>query len=310
MRLKRTTKQLIIAVTIGVVVVGIAFAISLYIISGQMKDNYQKQIDEANQLISVNQKNVYVAKEEIPAQETITEDKLQYINVFTGLSDEAYITKDDFGKMAVVDIPAKVPVQKNMITSSTVASDVREEEFNVFYLSSNLKENDYIDVRIIFPNGEDYSVLSKKSVKDLSLENGNCFLWLTAEEILRISGAIVDSYLHDGTKLYTVKYVEPLAQDGTEITYLPNEDVINLIRNDPNIVKLASESLNEEIRRSLDDRLSTFYQSYNGQVSWDNVAPKVSQVTGQENATESDFITPVPETNENTDEEEGVYYVE
>lgn len=319
MRFKKTHKQLFFAVigTLGLSVV--AGMIVFFLYYGQLKDNFDRQMNEANDLIESNQQIAYVAKQAIAAGDTITEDKLQSLKIFTNLPAERYITNKDFGKVALVEIPASTPVQENMITENTVDSDVREEEFNVFYLSDNLKDNDYVDIRIIYPNGEDFSVLSKKVIKNLSLEDGKCYFWLNAEELLRISGAIVDSYLHDGSKLYTVKYVEPATQEATKVTYVPNTDVINLIKSDPNIVKIASENLSEEIRNSLDDRLKTFYQTYNGQVIWsktsggtqvDNTNAKTSQpvVTDQSSTkTSSDEKNTQDKTD---DSEEGVYYVE
>jgi hypothetical protein len=246
----------------------------------------------------------------IAAGEKITEDLVDYRKEFTGLSPEFYITKNDFGKLAVININANVPIQVSMISKSIIEKDLREEEFNLFYLSSNLIENDYVDIRIIYPNGEDYSVLAKKQLKNLSLENGNCFLWLNIEELLRISGAIVDSYLHPGSKLYTVKYIEPAIQEATVVTYSPPTEVIDLIKRDPNVLQRASETLSIQVREQLDSRLNGFYQNYNGEVTWEEnkIYSQESSVGISTNVDSS--INTSKEENENNSTEEEVHYVD
>lgn len=51
------------------------------------------------------------------------------------------------------------------------------------------------------------SFLVKSEVKNLSLEKNDCFMWLNAEELLRVSGAIIDCYLKEAFKaLYRKVY--------------------------------------------------------------------------------------------------------
>lgn len=288
-KIRKSTKQVILSVFITIMIAIVAFLAVCFTFVNQVKVKNEKVIQEHQnaiqgyqELISLNQQYVYIANDEIAAGDDIAEDKVSYIQVFTGLPAENYINQDDFGKTAVVDIPANVPIAKNMISENTVPGDLREEEFSVFYLNSNLQDNDYVDLRILYPNGEDYSVLSKKAVKNLSLEGARCFLWLDSEELLRISGAIIDAYLNEGTKLYTVKYIEPLVQEATIITYVPNTDVIHLIENDPNILDIAVETLSKEVRKKLESRLNSFYRKENSGNILDEQALDDESKDGQE----------------------------
>lgn len=297
-----------VAITSVSFFVGITLVYFLYV--RQVQENYEVELQRANNELQSNLKFVYTAKEEIKAGDKVSQDKVEYRQVFTGIGEDKYISEEDIGKLAVVDISKDLPVQKNMVSLSTVGKDIREEEFNVFYLNSNLRENDFVDIRILYPNGEDYVVLSKKALKDLSLENSNCFLWLDAEELLRISGAIVDCFLNTGAKLYTVKYVEPLIQEETKVTYNPRTDVINLIKNDPNVIEIAQESLSEEMRQDLDNRLNEFYQNYNGEVTWQKTDASLVPNDNNEKSEKAYQI----DTNENSQgpetEDAGVEYVE
>jgi len=308
--LKRSTLQIVAAVAITSVAFLLGFTLVYFLYVRQVQENYEVELQRANNELQSNLKFVYTAKEEIKAGDKVSQDKVEYRQVFTGIAEDNYIAEEDIGKLAVVDISKDLPVQKNMVSLSTVGKDIREEEFNVFYLNSNLRENDFVDIRILYPNGEDYVVLSKKALKELSLENSNCFLWLDAEELLRISGAIVDCFLNTGAKLYTVKYVEPLIQEETKVTYNPSTDVINLIKNDPNVIQIAQESLSEEMRQDLDNRLNEFYQNYNGEVTWQKTDASLVPSDNNENSEKAYQI----DTNENSQEPEtedaGVEYVE
>lgn len=295
-RLKRSTLQTIIVAIICIIVVAGAFGAAYFIYVKQLKQNYQVELDIANKQIQENQIYTYIAVQDIKAGENLTEDKLEYKQIFSSLPEENYITKEDLGKLSVIDINSSVPILKNMVTKDILEKDLREEEFNVFYLNSNLQDGDYIDIRLLYPNGEDYIVLSKKAVKNLSLENQNCFLWLNAEEILTISGAIVDAFINDGSKLYTVKYIEPLIQEPSTVTYTPSRNVIDLIKRDPNVVQRASLHLSTKLREELENRLGVFYSDYDQSVTWNKSVYDIDNE--KENAVEDNSIE---------EEEEGFY---
>ena len=260
-----------------------------------LKESHKQELNILKTEIQDNTKTVYIPQEDIKRGELIEESKFSKMDILTKL-EESYITEADFNKVALIDIISGAPVYKNMV-AEFVENDLREEEFNVFYLNTNLKNDDYVDIRILYPTGENYIVLSKKAIKNLSLENSDCFLWLTAVEIHYISSAIVDAYLHEGTKLYTSKYIEPSVQEGTIVTYMPREEVMRLIERDPNVINIAKERLSSMVREDLDSRLRSFYNSYNGEVQW------------------REFTQPLEEEQINTDEEaeqeaEEYFYVE
>lgn len=89
------------------------------------------------------------------------------------------------------------------------AHDSRLKEFTTISLPSDLKEYDYVDIRILFPTGEDYLVVSGKEVKRLgqNVNSNSIFLELNEEEIIRLSSAIVESYVSDAINVYAVKYL-------------------------------------------------------------------------------------------------------
>jgi hypothetical protein len=267
-RLKRSTRQHIILSGICVIICSGVFLIGYFTVISNMKKNYESEIKVLSNQLAINKVYVYQAKEDIAAGSKVTKDMLIHTQVLSEQDRDNFITGKEIGKIALIDIQSGTEVLKSMLAEDISDNTVREAEFNSFLLSSNLKENDFVDVRILYPNGESYIVLSKKPLRNLSMERNNCFMWLTPEELLRVSGAIVDCYLNKGSKLYTVKYIEPRIQEASIITYTPNTDVLKLIKEDPNVVQTASDRLYENVRIELENRLSEFYNN-NSEVSWD-----------------------------------------
>lgn len=117
-----------------------------------------------------------------------------------------------------IKIPAfdKTIVTENMFykESDNVSTDLRKKEFNMINLPSDLVEGDFIDIRILFPTGEDFLVVVGKEVKQMgtNAESNSIFLELTEEELVKLSGAIIESYISDSVNLYAVKYVNNYQQ--------------------------------------------------------------------------------------------------
>lgn len=90
-----------------------------------------------------------------------------------------------------------------------IRNDLRKKEFNMITLPSDLVEGDYIDIRMQHPTGEDFLVLVGKEVKQLGMhaDTNTIFLELTEDELVKLSGAIIESYMEEGIKLYAIKYV-------------------------------------------------------------------------------------------------------
>ena len=211
--------------------------------------------------LSNNQQTVYVATDLINAGDIVTDAgenaNVEKQTVYTGLESYNYITESEMNTRAKVDIAAGVPVMYNMVTDVVVDNDTRDYEISVANLTTDQKENDVVDIRVIFPNGEDYVILSKKQITNLNLENCVFTSQLNEEEILRFASAIVDAYMTTGARIYTTRYVEENIQETSTPNYPVRETTIALINSDPNVVTKATETLNLEARLSLEQRLGT-----------------------------------------------------
>ncbi len=156
--------------------------------------------------------------------------------------------------IAKIDLQAGTVLSQSMVVTSEEQAnkDTRIQEYNMLVLPSQLEVGDYIDIRWMLPNGQDYIVISKKKVIDCN-EN-TIWLNMNEDEILTMSGAVVEAYMATGSKLYAIKYVEPGNQEISTATYMPSNEVIALMSADPNLNQKAIAGINE---RYNNDRIKT-----------------------------------------------------
>lgn len=232
-------------------------AIVLLIVGGKFLNERRNKIDQMQAEMNANKQILYVASSFIAQGDTIEEDKnVMLQEVYTGLEPYCYITKDDLGSIACVDIEENMPIMKNMTQPFVIDHDTREYELNVVNLMADQTENDYVDVRIMFPTGEDFIVLAKKQITNLDLKGCRFDSYLTEEEILRIASATIDAYTITGTRIYTTRYVEQNLQHPATPNYLVKQETIDLINSDPNVLDKAQETLNKFARLELEERIS------------------------------------------------------
>ncbi len=188
--------------------------------------------------------------------------------------------KQLIGKVIKIDAGKGTALTPAMVyAEGATPKDLRSREYSVMELPGKLKKGDFVDVRIGFPNGSDYIVLSKKKVEDLS----GTTVWynINESELLAMSSAIVDAYLQ-GARLYAISYADPYMQEKAIPNYPANIDVINLIQSDPNVLEKATLQLSKEARSTLDMNLGRMSEADKVKVS----GAAVSQ-TSSESATDA-----------------------
>ena len=160
--------------------------------------------------------------------------------------------KDDSGRLIDLAFPedykSKIALKQGTVLGAGMLykddlteNSLRLVEFNMITLPSTLYVGQYIDVRIAFPTGEDYIVLSKKCVQTINGETIG--LYLTETEIETMSAAIVDAYMTKSSNIYLAKYVEPGIQTDAQGTYMVKQSILEQMTRNPNIVSEASSEL-------------------------------------------------------------------
>ncbi len=182
---------------------------------------------------------------------------------------------------ARIDLKSGTVLTEAMIyKDEKIEKDVRMQEFNMVLLPSQLDEGDYIDVRFLLPTGNDYVVVSKARVSKVTQQT----MWLNLDEIerLRMSSAIIESYLTEGALLYAIEYSDAPQQEAAEVTYDVLRSVMDLLRINPNVAS--------EIERNnlfvLDDNYDNRRNKFDGYV-----APYLVKNTDEEENKVNDTLT-------------------
>ena len=162
-----------------------------------------------------------------------------------------YLELDSVPIVAKVNMNANTLITTDLISrgDSVVQDDVRKQEYNVVILPIDLTTGDYIDIRLMLPNGQDFIVVSKKEV-EIPIIGGvdsEDTIWvnLSEDETLHMSSAIMDAARVNGTKLYATKYTEPGMQNAATPTYIVSAENSQLLQRDPNILQSAMNAIIE-----------------------------------------------------------------
>lgn len=211
---------------------------------------------------------IYVFSKDKRAGEVINDGDLVSAEISTVYMPEDAVRdlKDAVGKVIRCDVREKTCVTYSLIyEEENYPDDLRQMEYTVINLPEKLEPNQYIDIRIMFPNGLDYIVLTKKRVLDLKTSDDGrpVTVWLQAqeEEILRMDSAVVDASLVEGAFIYAVPYVAPDVQKEAQKTYPVNSEVQSLIANNPNIVEKAVTELEKRNRGFLEELINQKLQN-------------------------------------------------
>ena len=160
-----------------------------------------------------------------------------------------YLELDSVPIVAKVDMNANTLITTDLISrgDSVVQDDVRKQEYNVVILPVDLTTGDYIDIRLMLPNGQDFIVVSKKEVEipQIAGVDSADTIWvnLSEDEILHMSSAIMDAARVNGAKLYATKYTEPGMQNAATPTYVVSSENAQILQNDPNILQSAMDAI-------------------------------------------------------------------
>lgn len=222
--------------------------------------NYALQDKEGN---AINTKNKSVDGKNVSIL-YVTKNNRDYEVKQENLTDNYYIEvngQKQYLELDSVPLVAKVNMNKNTVITTDlitkgdnlVQDDVRKQQYNTIVLPMDLATGDYIDIRLMFPNGQDFIVVSKKEV-EIPIIGGvdsvdTIWLNLTEDEILHMSCAIVDAAQVNGAKIYATKYTEAGMQEAATPTFVANLSTLELLKRDPNILESAIQEIDNRYNR-------------------------------------------------------------
>jgi hypothetical protein len=260
---------------------------------------------------------IYFVFFKIPSEVRTAEKKMQstygekymdvkYLNkeIIKGdpIKDEDLVTKSVPVELVPEELKVKPAVYKGMVarvtlsqntmlTSTLVVSmdkvitdDIKTQDYSHVKLLTGLLKDDFVDVRIRRKDGTDDIVLSKKQVIDI---NGGIIIWNISEtERAYFNSATVEAQLTQG-ELYTTKYPDPQNQKEAIVTYKPNTKILEMIKENEDIVKKAQTELQQRLENKdvkdtkAEDKKTGVTENYqNGNKPKDDVSNKPASITG------------------------------
>lgn len=176
-------------------------------------------------------------------------------------ADAVSISQDVVAKIDLTPGTILTAGMLNLPDEAKVTNDLREQEYNMISLPTNLNMGDFIDIRLQLPNGGDYIVVSKKKV--LNCNASTIWLEMYEEEIELMSNAIIEYYIMAGSKLYATTYTDPGLQTASVGTYVPNATVSSLISSNPNITSyINSDRYSNDLKAIRNNHINSAVNQY------------------------------------------------
>lgn len=254
--IRQKKKNLILSAILGMVI----SAVPLGIYGGTMtyqKANADKKIKVLQE--QINSEKIYTAyclKESKGKGELIFEEDLEQMQIKTKQAFHVPDSSDLIGRYLSVNIPAGIILTSSMIHEDEgLENDVRTYLYDYIVLPEGITREDLFDIRIRFPNGEDYVVAVGKRVQSI-VESG-AFINASEEENLLLASAYVDTTVYEGAKVYASLYVADY-QEAAYANYPFNLYTTELASWDPNLIEKMETDVNRTNRQILEQNLFDF----------------------------------------------------
>ena len=232
---------------IGIITLAVTTVLSAAIAFLEVKEkkNSEALLKEAREQLDVYQKNVYVAAQKLPAGTVITKENIRLEVRYNDQAVADFISEEDIGKKVATDVAEGACLMDSMLFFKE--TDTRKVFVSEAELAEHVENGDRIDVRIRYGNAEDYVVISDHILTKGENSSG-MVLELSEEEILLLSSAVADSHKYKQTKLYVVSYPEYQLFGKETATYIPNEEILRMLKTDNTEERIALEQRLEQMK--------------------------------------------------------------
>lgn len=202
------------------IIIGASGVLAYWFFSQEGVDKVEPMIRQ--EVISVNR--------EIALGQVITEADLSILAVEADLIPQGAFSQvnEVIGRKTWVKLVPKVVLREDFFYQTKPQFMVNGQEILVKKLPDDLQMGDYADIRIQFPSGHDYCVLSHKQVENLWQEKNMVMLGLDEVERLRLASAQTDTQIYEGAYLYLTIYPKRVDMPNTPVRYPVNGSVQSL----------------------------------------------------------------------------------
>jgi len=252
LRLRRSVRRRIGVTILSMIVGGGLLVMGVVFGSRRTEQAYEEVLKEKTVRMNNANQLVYITTSEVRAGEIFSEKNTEQRYLLTEQAEEG-IAKEVLGMVACADLMPGVILNTALCGVSDLFETERECVFEDIAQVEKFPDYAVVDVRIRYPNGENYCVLGRKVLRREEEDANGCRLYLTEAEQLLISAARYDAEVYDGTTLYAVAFLEERLQEEADSRYIPSEQVILQLQQSAEEIGITENWYS--LRRALEERL-------------------------------------------------------
>lgn len=202
---------------------------------------------------------VWTVNTDVIAGAVVREEELVEQTIPASSVTDVYITskKEAVGKYYKVDISPGVSLTKDILMGEALDGIVYERDLYFSYLPLGLKVGDYIDIRMVLPYGQEFTVVGHERVQKIVEDTSVVKVYFDESQLALWNSALKDLALYSskGLSLYVTKYLEPGITDEAIPYYPVRTEMENVVTLNPNIMD-KSVCINSALRVKLDEMIA------------------------------------------------------
>lgn len=254
--IRQKKKNLILSMILGMIVTSIPLGIYGGTMTYKKTDAEKKAQALEAQMAGEKEYTAYCLKESGHKGDLLDEDALVPVVVKTE-SDFFVPDKSDLlGKHLSAETKAGIMITDSMVyEAGAQTGSIRTYLYDYIVLPEGITAQDQFDIRIRFPDGEDYIVATGKRVE--SMVDTGAFIHATEEENIMLSSAWADAAVYEGTKIYASLYTSDYQTDSV-VNYPVNLYTTEQMSWNQNLTQSMDTETNRINRQMLEQNLFDF----------------------------------------------------
>lgn len=191
--------------------------------------------------------------------------------------------QDCLGMVFKIDLLPGTSITSDLLMREALNEITYERDLSFSFLPLGLEVGDFIDVRVVLPYGEEFTVLQHERVEQLVYESNIIKLYLNEEQLTLWTSVLKDYaiYRDKGFSYYCVKYLEPGITQEAKAFYPVRSEMEDTVAKNPNI-KHPELCVNTELRNVINSKLDTVKDEHSGNLA-SGAQNEASKLTGSKN---------------------------
>ena len=224
---------------------------------------------------------------------------IEVVQIPESLKSDAFITDPELLRGAIwrLNLETHGLITYDMMAFEPIFPSDRFHVAMVQAVTPSLEVGDFVDVRMITPDGIDFIVMPKKRV--VNMYDSGIELIMSETEWMIYTGALIDRFMHRGTVIYASKYVDPALQPRLYSTYIPPREIVDYMNINRNMLFPYRDGTDVEGLRAFIESTqpwnryaSTLYTSAVQAIRdrQDNISSALASQVGAMNQARSEFV--------------------